>query len=264
MILQRILWVLALALLPAMAQGQDPAHPMPGGAGQMHDDIAVVPFYRERTFQFLAALAGVGVGVVAYRWARARWPGRAVVTREAVLVVDLVGSTRLATHHGDELAMRARNALKDRARGAAERHGVLFVENTGDGYLLTFPSVAPAARTAIALLQGLRGDPPDVAPAPPLSARAAVSWGEILVDGRGTRHGMVINRAFRLVAIAPESFARVDGDAADRQAIPDGNRILADEEAAEELRTAGIASHFLGFARLKGFPGLHAVHTIET
>jgi hypothetical protein len=38
---------------------------------------------------------------------------------EAVLVVDLVESTRLATHYGDGLAMQARNALRDRVLALA-------------------------------------------------------------------------------------------------------------------------------------------------
>ena len=79
-------------------------------------------------------------GVFAHRaWSRRRWrraPAGVVV--ESVLAVDLVNSTWLATHHGEDLAMRARNLLERRALAAATAQGVTFVENTGDGCMMTF------------------------------------------------------------------------------------------------------------------------------
>ena len=131
----------------------------------------------------VAAIAGV----LAHRaWSRRRWrraPAGVVV--EAVLVVDLVNSTWLATHHGEDLAMRARNVLERRALAAATPQGVTFVENTGDGCMMMFPSVIAAAKAAAKLLRGLHERAPDMAPGPPLEVRAAITYGEILLDARG-------------------------------------------------------------------------------
>jgi len=230
----------------------------------MEHPATSVPLYRERTFLVLLGVAVSAVGFLTYRIARSRARGRrgpAGFVTEAVLVVDLVGSTYLATHYGDGLAMKARTALKDRALAAAENHGLAFAENTGDGYFMTFASVAGAVQTAIALLKGLRDRPPDMSPGPPLDVRVGISFGELLLDAGGIRHGAVINRAFRLEGLTREGFAEVEGGI-EREAILDRNRIFLDEEAAHELRATGISTRFVGFCSLKGFSGLHRVYAV--
>lgn len=256
--------VLAVLVLPAfvLAQMEGTPGPKEMTGKPMEHPAASPPLYREPTFLVLVGVATSAVGFAAYRLTRSRWRrrrGPASFVTEAVLVVDLVDSTRLATHYGDGLAMRARTVLKDRTLAAAEANGIVFAENTGDGYFMTFHSVAGAVRTAIALLKGLRDRPPDLSPGPPLEVRAAISYGEILLDARGVRHGAVINRAFRLEGLSRESFARVEGGVAPDD-IPERNRILLDEESAQEARAAGVPLRFLGFSSLKGFAGLHRVY----
>jgi len=255
--------VAALLLAPAAAPAQGPPHPMPPGSAPPQHSAAPLPFYRERTFLVLVGLAAAGSGALAYRVVQRRRRTPAGFVSEAVLVVDLVDSTHLATHHGESVAMRARNALKERTLVAARRHGMVFAENTGDGYFMTLPSVTAAARIALELLAGLREAPPDVAPAPPLAVRVGLSYGEILLDAHGGRHGATINKAFRLVGVPRESFARVEGAGGDPEAIPDRDRVFLDEEAARELRDAAFAHRFVGFCSLKGFPGLHRVFALE-
>lgn len=230
----------------------------------MTDPAASEPFYRQRTFLVLVGMAGLVTGFVAYRVTRSRRRrrgGPASFVTEAVLVVDLVNSTHLATHYGDGLGMRARTILKDRTLAATENHGPAFAENTGDGYFMTFPSVAAAVQAAIALLKDLRDQPPDLSPGPRLEVRAGITYGEILLDARGVRHGAVMNKAFRLEGLSRESLAQVDGEVGLDQ-IPERNRIFLDEEAAEEARSAGIPLRAVGFWNLKGFSGLHRVYEV--
>ncbi|MBI4010765.1 MAG: adenylate/guanylate cyclase domain-containing protein [Candidatus Rokubacteria bacterium] len=259
--------MVALAWAPALALDAraQPAPAMPGmPAGPMEHPAGSPPFYRERTFLVLVGVGVAAAGLAAYRVGRARHrrrPGPTSFVSEAVLVVDLVDSTHLATHYGEALAMRARNALKDRALAAAGPRGVGFTENTGDGCLMTFPSVAGAAETAIVLLRDLRDRPPDLSPAPPLDVRAGISYGEILLDARGGRHGAAINKAFRLEALSWESFARV-GHEEPPARIPERNRLFIDEEAARELRRADVPHRLVGFCSLKGFSGLHQVYEV--
>ena len=66
------------------------------------------------------------------------------VVHEAVLALDLADSTQLAIHYGDRLAMRARNFLEEASAAAGRSHGATFVENTGDGSMMTFASVIAA------------------------------------------------------------------------------------------------------------------------
>jgi class 3 adenylate cyclase len=208
----------------------------------------------------LAALAGV----FAHRaWSRRRWrraPAGVVV--EAVLVVDLVNSTWLATHHGEDLAMRTRNVLERRALAAANPHGVTFVENTGDGCMMTFPSVLAATQAAGTLLRGLRDRPPEMAPGPPLEVRAAVTYGQILLDARGSRHGATINETFRLMSVPSDAFVIVDGE--ERLAeIPDRDRVFLDEDAANDLGPKHVPIRQVGVCRLKGFSGFHRVYELR-
>jgi len=125
--------------------------------------------------------------------------------------------------------MRARNTLKDRIMEVAEAHGLIFAENTGDGYFMTFPSVLGA------------------------------SYGEILLDDRGARHGSTINKAFRLEALSHESFVQKEGG----DEVRDRNRILLAEEAEQELRLPEMTLRPVGFCTLKGFSGLHRVFEMQ-
>lgn len=208
----------------------------------------------------MAALAGV---LVHRAWSRRRWrraPAGVVV--EAVLAVDLVNSTWLATHHGEELAMRARNVLERRMQAAAKPEGVTFVENTGDGCMMTFPSARAAAQAARTLLRGLRDRPPEMAPGPPLEVRAAITYGQILLDSRGSRHGATINETFRLMGVPGDAFIAVEGE--ERLAeIPDRNRVFLDEDAAKELASTDAALRQVGVCRLKGFSGFHRVYELR-
>lgn len=258
---------------PGKPQGEPP----PGGpeatepwrrheitGGPMEHPAPPVPFYRERTFLVLLGVASSAAGFAVYRIIRSRRrrrPHPAGLLNEAVLVMDLVDSTHLATQYGDGLAMRARNVLKERALAEADRQAVAFVESTGDGCMMTFPSVRAAARTAIGLLRDLRDRPPDLSPAPALAVRAGINYGEILLDGQGARHGAVINKAFRLEGLGREGFVPVEGGI-DPAKVPDRDRILLSEEAAQEAQAAGIPLRFVGFCSLKGFSGLHRVYAV--
>lgn len=242
------------ALAPSVASAQM--------TGPMGHQAVREPFYREWTFLALLGLVLAAGGVaIGYRVTRARGSWRRAGTRfvtEAVLVVDLVQSTHLATHYGDGLGMKARIALKDRTLAVARDQGLAFAENTGDGYFMTFDSVAKAVRVAFALLADLKERPPDLGPAPPLAVRVGISYGEILLDPRGVRHGAVINKAFRLEGVSREGFVHLEGDD-DAGEIPQSNRVFLGEDAAEEARSGGFSLTPVGICTLKGFSGLHRV-----
>ena len=157
--------------------------------------------------------------------------------------------------------MRARNLLERRALAAANPQGVAFVENTGDGCMMTFPSVPVAAQAASKLLRCLRDRPPETAPGPPLEVRAAVTYGQILLDAHGSRHGATINEAFRLMSVPSDAFVIVEGEERLIE-IPDRNRVFLDEDAANELVSAKSAVRQVGVCRLKGFTGFHRVYEL--
>jgi class 3 adenylate cyclase len=233
-----------------------------GMARPIGREVAPEPFYRRWPFLLLVSVV-LGAGAFAgYRLTRTRWRrlrGAATFVTEAVLVVDLVQSTHLATHYGDGLAMKARTILKDRTLAIAKVHGLVFAENTGDGYFMTFESVAGAIGTAFALLADLKTHPADLGPAPPLAVRIGVTFGEILLDPRGLRHGAVINKAFRLEGLSRDAFVQIE-DAGGAAAIPERDRVFLGEDAAEEARARGFSLAPVGVCELKGFSGLHRVY----
>ena len=224
------------------------------------NDGTVSHFLFNEASHILVGVVAALVGVLAHRaWFRRRWRrAPAAVVIEAVLTVDIVNSTWLATHHGEDLAMRARNLLERRALDAAQANGVTFVENTGDGGMMTFATVDAAVNAARMLLCGLRDRPADLAPGPPLEVRAAITYGQLLIDSRGSRHGATINEAFRLMGVTGDAFVKIEGE--ERMAeIPDRNRIFLDEDAVNELGPDTAALRRVGVCRLKGFGGFHRV-----
>jgi class 3 adenylate cyclase len=258
-----VLTLVPLASLAGVASSEH-MKMVEGAGGAMEHPVASAPFYQEHTFLVLAGFATAVVGFVVFRTAR-RHRGRkvepAALVNEAVLVVDLVNSTHVSTHYGNGLAMRTRIALKDRTLEIAAARRLTFSENTGDGYFMTFASVGDAVQTAIELLNGLRDQPPDLSPGPPIAVRVGISYGEILLDSHGGRHGAAINKAFRLEGLTLKSFTRVEGESA-LDKVPDCNRIFIDEHASHELRSSGIPMRAVGFCRLKGFSGLHQVFEV--
>ena len=247
----------------ALAQS-DVATPPVLGTVVHQSGLAPTLIYLDWVSHALVGVIAALAGVFAHRaWSRRRWHrAPAGVVIEAVLAVDLVNSTWLATHHGEELAMRARNLLERRALAAANPQGVTFVENTGDGSMMTFPTVSAAAQAASKLLRGLRDRPPKMTPGPPLEVRAAITYGQILLDAHGGRHGTTINEAFRLMSVPHEAFVIVEGE--DRMTeIPDRNRVFLDEDAANELRSTGGEFFQVGVCQLKGFSGFHRVYQLH-
>lgn len=219
------------------------------------------PLYEAVGIHALWVASGVAVfvGYRVLRRRRRRVTAPAGFATEAVLVVDLVESTRLAAHYGDGAAMRARLLLRQHARAEGEKRGLIFTESTGDGRLMTFATVPDAVETARALLAGLARQSRDHEADPPLAMRAAIIYGEVLLDGRGGRHGTVLNKAFRLDGLTEDQFVDVGRDTSER-AFPRLNRLLLDEEAAHESERSGIAVRPVGFCRLKGLSGLHRVY----
>jgi hypothetical protein len=85
-----------------------------------------------------------------------------------------------------------------------------------------------------------------------------VTYGEILLDARGARHGAAINKAYRLLGVKPRDLAEVKVDV-EGSALSERTRILVDEDATQEAgHTAGV--RFVGYARLRGFTGLHGIY----
>jgi hypothetical protein len=257
------LGVVAVAVAAAgLAAAAPPARHTPGGettAGQMPMDHRT-PLYREGTFHALVGAVLIAGGLLVYRGLRARprrRAGPAGFVSEAILAADLVDSTRLATHYGEAVALRARNGLEEQV-GRLSETSRRFLETTGDGCLVTFPGVAPALAVAQALLRERHERPVDLGASVRVDIRVGLTYGEILLDARGVRHGAAINKAYRLLGVKPRDLVELKAGP-ETTSLAEGTRILVDEDAAQEAGDAA-ALRFVGYARLRGFSGLHGVY----
>jgi class 3 adenylate cyclase len=181
---------------------------------------------------------------------------------EAILVVDLCESTKMAVTQGDVFAMRIKNKMKACVREVAQGFGATSLENIGDGYLVTFPTGADAVRAAVKILQNAEEYNKTVPEKEKIDLRIGLNYGEMVLDERGGRHGAALNKVFRIEGITKEQQQNL-GEGIKPEEFLDKNRIFISEEIKEEIKDMGdIHAQLVGVFDLKGFTGLHRIYYI--
>jgi adenylate cyclase len=120
----------------------------------------------------------------------------------AIAAADVVGYSRLMgiDERGTLLALKAhRTELIDPLIAAYKGH---IVKTTGDGLLLSFPSVVEAVSSALAIQSGMAKRNRDIAPDKRIEFRIGVNIGDVIVE-KGDVFGDGVNIAARLEQIAP-------------------------------------------------------------
>ena len=225
-----------------------------------------VPFYQEKTF--LVIVTATFVLLIAWFIKRGRMRLRKALRKqdsfinEAILVVDLCESTKLAVTRGDVFAMRIKNKMKACVREVSENFGSTFIENTGDGYMIMVPTGANAVRAAVKILQNA-DEYNRVAPEKEkIELRVGINYGELVLDEHGGRHGAAINKVFRIEGLKKEQRQNL-GDGLKPEDFIEKNRIFVSEEISEEIRNIKeIQAQPVGVFELKGFTGLHRIYHI--
>ena len=225
-----------------------------------------VPFYQEKTFLVIITVAFVLIVVWIIKRLGLR-PWRLIVKQnafvnEAIFVVDLCGSTKLAVTQGDVFAMRIKNKMKACVHEISEAFQARFFENTGDGYMITFPAAIDAVRAAVKILQKIEEYNKDVPQKEKIGLRIGIHYGELVFDEQGGRHGASINKAFRIEGLKKEQQQNMN-DGMKPEEFPEKNRIFVSEEINEELKgDPEISVRPVGIFELKGFTGLHRTYYI--
>ena len=225
-----------------------------------------IPFYQEKTF--LAMVTVAFMLLIVWFIKRGRTRLRKALRKqdsfinEAILVVDLCESTKLAVIRGDVFAMRVKNKMKTCIREVSEDFAATFYENTGDGYLIMFPTGANAARSAVKILQNAdeynKGSPEKEK----IELRVGINYGEMVLDEHGGRHGAAINKVFRIEGLKKTQQQNI-GDGSKPEDFIEKNRIFVSEEIHEEIRNIKeIQVQPVGVFELKGFTGLHRIYHI--
>jgi len=124
-------------------------------------------------------------------------PGSAVASMESrplvLMFTDMVGSVEMASHRGDLASQAVVGQHEFAVKDAADRHAGRLIKNTGDGFLLTFPSVSGALRAAIEIQKA--------AAAAGLRLRIGLNAGEPLQLG-GDVQGVAVALASRVTGEA--------------------------------------------------------------
>lgn len=241
----------------------------PGEMRESMKDILTpkeAPFYQEKTFivAFTVALMLLVFWVIKRggirSWGIFKKSGTFI--NEAILVVDLCESTRMAVTQGDVFAMRIKNKMKDCVREVAQGFRAKFLENIGDGYLITFPTGADAVRAAIKIIQNADDYNKEAPEKERIELRIGINYGELVLDERGGRHGAAINKVFRIEGIKRDQMQDL-GEGLKPEEFMEKNRIFLSEEINEEIKDMkDIQAQLVGVFDLKGFTGLHRIFYI--
>ena len=120
----------------------------------------------------------------------------------AIVAADVVGYSRLmgSDEKGTHLALKGhRKELMDPLIAAHKGH---IVKTTGDGLLLSFPSIVEAVSCAVEMQSGMAKRNRDIAAGNCIEFRIGVHIGDVIVD-KGDVFGDGVNIAARLEQIAP-------------------------------------------------------------
>jgi len=145
-----------------------------------------------------------------------------------LLIVDIVGSSRLATELGDERWVRLLNSFERVAREGVDRASGKIVKMLGDGLIATFSGPARAIRCATWLRERVRGLG--------LQLRSGVHTGEVEF------------RPDDVLGIAVHIATRVSERAA-------GGEVLVSGVVPPLVAGAGITFEDRGMHELRGIPG---------
>jgi class 3 adenylate cyclase len=161
----------------------------------------------------------------------------------AILIFDMVGSTRFIAELGETAFTSSVRRLVETVRCHATAEDLLFLKCTGDGVFALYGSVASAFDAAIAVA----GTFADAAAAPLL--RRVVHFGRVRHGPAGEPLGVEVHRAFRMEAIKAQ----------DRLAGPEGVTLptapFVTSRAARDQLDEGRSQQLslAGTYRLSGF-----------
>jgi class 3 adenylate cyclase len=182
---------------------------------------------------------------------------------EAVVVIDLVKSSVLASQFGSTFLFGLKERLREQLVQTSSKHGLAFSKGTGDGFLLAFPSVGKATEALRELFLGLPAINLNLPEGAEIALRASMNFGEVLLEVDGDRIGTVVHKAFRLEGLHAPNLIESEGGIR-RDQFPEKNYILVSEEAMSALPEAQRGRcQLLGLCELKGFPGFHRVYQLQ-
>src|SRR5688572_33482339 len=116
----------------------------------------------------------------------------------AILVADVVGSSRLMEADEEDTVSSIRSILSEIIEPAAARHHGRVVKTMGDGALLEFASPVEAVLCAIETLTATHDRARNQSPDDTLQLRIGINLGDLIISEDGDILGDSVNVAVRL------------------------------------------------------------------
>lgn len=120
---------------------------------------------------------------------------------EVILLADMRSSTPLGVRLGETKMLRLKEEMFKILERAAYRYDTRYAKSTGDGYMMTFTTLADAVKAVRTIVgeTARYNRQPDIIH--PLNLRLAMTAGQIFHDHNQDRHGQVVNLCFRLITL---------------------------------------------------------------
>ena len=176
---------------------------------------------------------------------------------EVIVVVDIVGSSKIAQAMGDRVASKVKNSLKKSMKTNLETYPPEYIKSTGDGFMIIFSKILPAVKFSIDLLKEIMGDGYKG-----FFIRIGINYGETQILEDDDRRGLAVDMAFRVesvnikdmhqtvIGIKKEDMSRI-------------NRIFITEIVQKMIASKStINTRCVGFFELKNFNGRHKIFEV--
>jgi len=177
---------------------------------------------------------------------------------EAIVVVDIVGSSKIAQAMGDRVASKVKNVLFKTLNNNLVKYPAEFLKNTGDGFMLVFSKPLEAIRFSIDLMKDTRGDGLYKG----FHIRIGIHYGETYILPDGDRRGMTVDMAFRVESVKiSDMHQTVMG--IKKEMLPRVDRIFISEVVHGLISShSSIKTRCIGFFDLKGLTGRHKIFEV--
>jgi class 3 adenylate cyclase len=178
---------------------------------------------------------------------------------EAIVVIDICGSTKIANQYGAHLLRSLYGQLEGIAFEAASRFHDRYRRSSGDGLLLTFNTVEDAVYCSIEIQRRIREYNSSVDLTHRIPLRFVIHFGETLTDEDGRRYGDAVNMTFKV-----ESFVSDVIVGSGEHGLPSYDYVIVTEHVYRELASEqGIRFRELGAFELPGLTGLHRIYELQ-
>ncbi len=178
---------------------------------------------------------------------------------EAIMVVDLVGSSKIAQAMGDRVAGKVKTILFNNLKMNLTKYPAEFLKNTGDGSMLIFSSPMIAIKFAVDLMKSLETEDGSYKG---FHVRIGIHFGETFKLEDGDRRGMNVDMAFRIESVKIDDMHQtVVGIKKDE--LPRVDRIFISEVVHRLIPShSSLKTRCIGYFDLKGFTGRHKVFEV--